>query len=296
MASALVPVLGMATVPVLAASPVCYPSSDRELARVVHTVIAPERSRPASDSRVSIVQTGFHVRIWSQGGHAFGVAHDYRAHQIKTHDAGPQTNGHLHRLSPRYRFRGERWEASASPVVATSSNVGRHPGEIHRALIDWHGSVAYHFRLATHVSGYAGACRDDRFGRVRVRPLLGMRWNAGRAVRGTMGWPDSAFEWDAHPRWQLRADLNPIGGRWVVYDNDLARRSGFRYAGWRMRIGLGFRAASHRVVVSVGRDIRRSFGFRLDDGRAYSSDFDDATATSVEWRWLRSAPSPRRRP
>jgi len=286
-ATALVPVLGMATVPVLAATSVCYPSSDRELARVAHTVIAPERSRPASHSRVSTVQTGFHVRIWSQGGHAFGVAHDYRAHQIETGGAQPQTNGHLHRLGPRYRFSGRRWEASVSPVVATSSNVGRHPGEIHRALIDWHGSVAYRARLAPHISGYAGGCRDDRFGRVRASPLLGVTWDAGGAVRGTMGWPDSAFEWDVHPRWQIRAAVNPVGGRWVVYDNELVRRTGFRYTGWRMRIGLGFRAAAHRVVVSVGRDIRRSFRFRLDDGRAFSSDFDDASAIGVEWRWLR---------
>ena len=147
--------------------------------------------------------------------------------------------------------------------------------------------MAYRARLAPRLSAYAGACRDDRSGRVRVSPLLGVTWDAGGAVRGTMGWPDSAFEWDVHPRWQVRAAVNPVGGRWVVYDNELVRRTGFRYTGWRMRIGLGFRAAAHRVVVSVGRDIRRSFRFRLDDGRAFSSDFDDASAIGVEWRWLR---------
>ena len=287
MVTALAAVAGAATVPVLAGGSVCQGSNDREMAHVAHTVIATGRSRPASDSRAGLVQTRFRARIWSRGGHAFGLAHDYRAHQIETARAQPQTNGHLHRLSPRYRFRGERWDVSVSPVVATSSNVGRHPREVHRALIDWHGSVAYRARLAPRLSAYAGACRDDRSGRVRVSPLLGVTWDAGGAVRGTMGWPDSTFEWDVHPRWQVRAAVNPVGGRWVVYDNELVRRTGFRYAGWRMRIGLGFRAAAHRVVVSVGRDIRRSFRFRLDDGDAFSSDFDDATAIGVEWRWLR---------
>ncbi|MCY3811042.1 MAG: hypothetical protein OXH15_04515 [Gammaproteobacteria bacterium] len=286
-ATALVAVVGMATMQVLAASSVCYASSKGELARVARTVIAPARSRPASDARVGIVQTLFHARIWSQGDHAFGVAHDYRAHQIDTGAAGPQTNGHLHRLSPRYRFSGERWDLSVSPMVATSSNVGRHPGEIHRALIDWHGSVAYRARLATHITGHAGACRDDRFGRGRVTPLLGVTWDAGGALRGTVGWPDSAFEWDVHPRWQLRAAVNPIGGRWAVYDDALASRTAFRYAGWRMRFSLGFRAAAHLVAVGVGRDSRRSFRFRLDDDGEFSSDFDDATALGVEWRWLR---------
>ena len=289
-APALVAVVGMATVPALAAFSVCYPPSDRERVHVAHTAIAPGRSRPASDSRVDIVQTLFRSRIWSQGGHAFGVAHDYRAHQIETGAAGPQTNGHLHRLSPRYRFSGERWEVSVSPVVATSSNAGRHLGEIHRALIDWHGSLTHRARLGTHITGYAGACRDDRFGRVRVSPLLGATWDAGGTVRGTVGWPDSAFEWDVHPRWQMRAAVNPIGGRWAVYDDDLERRTGFRYAGWRMRFSLGFRAAAHRVAFVVGRDIRRSFRFRLDDGGTLSSDFDNATAIGVEWRWLRRAP------
>lgn len=285
-APALVAVVGMATVPALAAFSVCNPASDRERAHVAHTVIAPGRSRPASDSRADIVQTLFRTRIWSHGGHAFGVAHDYRAHQIETGAGGPQTNGHLHRLSPRYRFSGERWEVSLSPVVATSSNVGRHPAEIHRTLIDWHGSLTHRARLGPHITGYLGACRDDRFGRVRVNPLLGATWDAGGAVRGTVGWPDSAFEWDVHSRWRMRATVNPIGGRWAVYDDELERRTGFRYAGWRMRFSLGFRAAAHRVAVVAGRDVRRSFRFRLKDGAAFSSDFDDATAIGVEWRWL----------
>lgn len=295
-ATALVAVVGMATEPALAAFSVCDTLNGRERAHVAHTVIAPGRSRPASDSRVGIVQTLFRARIWSQGGHAFGVAHDYRAHQIETGVGWPQTNGHLHRLSPRYRFSGERWEVSVSPVVATSSNVGRHAGEINRALIDWHGSLTHRARLGMHITGYAGACRDDRFGRIRVSPLLGATWDAGGTVRGTVGWPDSAFEWDVHPRWQIRAAVNPIGGRWAVYDDKLERRTGFRYAGWRMRFSLGFRAAAHRVAVVVGRDFRRSFRFRLDDGGTFSSDFDNATAIGVEWRWLRSAPPHHRRP
>lgn len=294
MATAMAAVAGMATAPVLAAVSVCQGSDDREWARVAHTVIATGRARPASGSRAGLVQTNVRARIWSRGGHAFGLAHDYRAHRIETGARQPQTNGHLHRLSPRYRFSGRSWDVSVSPVVATSSNVGRHPREIHRALIDWHGAVTRRARLAAHIAGYAGLCRDDRFGRVRVSPLLRVTWDAGGAVRGTVGWPDSAFEWDVHPRWQIRAAFNPIGGRWAVYDDELVRRTAFRYAGWRMRFSLDFRAAAHRAAVGVGRDFRRSFRFRLDDGAAFSSDFDDATAIGVEWRWLSGAPRHRR--
>lgn len=274
----------------LADASLCHPSSDHELVQVAHTVTAPARSRTTPGYRVGVVQTRFLARTWSRDGHSLAIAHDYRAHRIGAGGGEAQTNGHLHRLSPRYRFTGTRWDVGFGPVVATSSNVGRHPGEIHRSLIDWHGSVAYRVRLATHLTGYAGVCRDDRFGRVRVSPLLGVTWDPGHAVRGTMGWPDSMFEWDVHPRWRIRADVNPVGGHWTVYDNDLARRSSFQYAGWRVRLGLEFRAAvAHRVAVSVGRDVRRSFRFRLEDGRAFSSDFDDATAVGVEWRWLRRA-------
>ena len=250
-----------------------------------------------SDYRVGVAQTRFQAHIWSRHGRSLAIAHDYRAHQIETRGGEPQTNGHLHRLSPRYRISGARWAASVSPVVATSSNVGRHPGEIHRALIDWHGSVAYRVRLATYLSGHAGICRDDRFGRVRVSPVLGVTWDPGYPVRGTIGWPDSMFEWDVHPRWRIRTDVKPVGGHWTVYDNDLARRTAFQYAGWRVRIGLQFRpAVAHRVELSVGRDVRRSFRFRLEDGGAFSSDFDDATAVGIEWQWLRRAVQRHRQP
>ena len=286
-AAAVHALFGLGAATPLADASVCHPSSD-ELAHVAHTVIAPARSRTAPDYRIGVVQTRFRARIWSQDGHSLAIAHDYRAHRIEAGGGEPQTNGHLHRLSPRYRFTGTRWDVGVSPVVATSSNVGRHPGEIHRALIDWHGSVAYRVRLATHLTGYAGVCRDDRFGRVRVSPLLGVTWDPGRAVRGTMGWPDSVFEWDVRPRWRIRATVNPVGGRWRVYDNDLARTSTFQYGGWRLGIGLQFQAAvAHHLAVSVGRDVRRSFRFRLDDGLAFSTDFGDATAIGVEWRWLR---------
>ncbi len=161
--------------------------------------------------------------------------------------------------------------------------------------------MAYRVRLGTHATGYAGVCRDDRFGRVRVSPLLGVAWDPGHAVRGTVGWPDSMFEWDVHPRLRIRADVNPVGGHWTVYDNDLARRSTFQYAGWQARLGFHFRpTAAHRVAASVGRAVRRSFRFRLEDGSAFSSDFADATVIGVEWQWLKRSvqhhrpPGPRR--
>ena len=295
-ATAFVALAGLAAAPTpahasaFADASVCHPPSDRVLAQVAHTVIAPARSQTTADYRVGVAQTLFQARSRSRDGHSLAIAHDYRAHQIEAGGGQAQTNGHLHRLSPRYRFTGTRWDVGVSPVVATSSNVGRHPGEIHRALIDWQGSVAYRVRLADHLTGFAGVCRDDRFGRVRVSPLLGVTWDPGHAVRGTMGWPDSWFEWDLHPQWRISAAVNPVGGHWTVYDNDLARRSSFHYAGWRARIGLQFRpAAAHRVAVSVGRDVRRSFRFRLDDGSAFSSDFADATVIGVEWKWLRRA-------
>ena len=91
-------------------------------------------------------------------------------------------------------------------------------------------------------------------------------------------------------------DREPLGGHWTVYDYDLARRSTFRHAGWRVRIGIHFRAVAQHVAVSVGRDIRRSFRFRLEDGSAFSTAFADATVIGVEWTWLKRAVQPRRPP
>ena len=80
---------------------------------------------------VGDVEQSYRARLWYRPGdhaHVMRFSHDYRAYEIETSpDEALQTNGHLHRLAWTYRFASPDWELSLSPVVAGSSNAGRHP-------------------------------------------------------------------------------------------------------------------------------------------------------------------------
>lgn len=285
-AAAQVVVATIAAAPILADSSPCGPSDASELLHLsqAQARVASGNARPDA----MVVRTTLRARLFSRGGHSIGVTHDYRAHEVLVPVSEPQTNGHVHALSLRYRFNGPRWEVAASPVLATSSNVGRHPRAIDRRLIDWHGLLRRKLPLNRHTTIYVGVCRDDRFGRVAVRPVLGVQWAPGNRFTLTLGWPNSHLTWDVHPSWHVDAAVAPIGGKWTVYDNDLARRTAFQAEGWRLTVGLGLRPAPrHRIAINVGRVIRRSFRFHLDNGARFSSAFDDARTLGVEWQWLR---------
>ena len=274
--------------PVSADAATCLAAEERALLQVAQVRVAPGRARSDPGHRVSTVRTGFRARPWSRDAHAFEIAHAYDVLQIETPASPPQTNGHLHRLGLRYRYAGNDWTAAVGPVIATSSNVGRHPRSIGRSLIDWHGSLRYRATLGARLTGHVGVCRDDRFGSVRFSPLVGVAWQIGETVEASLGWPDSALVWRVGTRWHVRAASGPAGGAWGVYDDDLVHRSPLQRESWRFSISTGFQpTAAHRLGLRVGVDARRSFRYRLDNGDAFASGFERARSLGVEWQWLR---------
>ena len=275
-------------VPVGADGAACLAPDESEQLYLAHAKLAPSDARSLPSHRVTIARTAFRARPWTRGGQAFEIEHAYDAVQIDAPGSQPQTNGHLHRLSPRYRYAGTRWAASLGPVIATSSNVGRHPREIDRSLIDWHGSLRYRAPIRPGFTGHVGVCRDDRFGSVRFSPLAGIAWRPSEQFQATLGWPDTTLLWRIGSGWGVRASASPAGGHWTVYDNDLVRRTRFSAEGWRLTISVGFEPSpGSRLRLSVGQDVRRSFAYQLDDGNAFASDFDRAYTLGVALQWLR---------
>ena len=254
--------------------------------------------RSALDVRdpISVQMTGtaLRARLWrgsdepSRGaGRMLRFLHDYRAYDIPTTGEPLQTNGHLHRLGVSFHERRDSWEWAVAPLLAASSNVGRHPRVIDREVVAWHGMVRRMHRLDPAVTAYWGACRDDRLGARRLLPVVGVHWHL-EYLDLTVGFPDSVLNWRAHERWSVQLRVQPAGGSWRVFSDDLERRSRFRQAGWRLGVDVGFEVtANHRLTASAAREVRRSFRFRLDDGSDVRADAADTWLVGLRLEWTR---------
>ena len=238
-------------------------------------------------------EKSYRARLWHrrQGdyGHVLRFSHEYRAYETETSpDRTLQTNGHLHRLAWSYRFTGPDWEFSVAPVLAGSSNAGRHPKVLDAEFIFWQGLVRQRRAWTPSVDGFWGVCRDDRFGTARPVAVIGIDWRVNDNLELMLGYPDTRLRWRLHPRLRLQADIHPAGGRWRVYDDALVRRSMFTMASWRFRIELALQIThAHELIFGGGREVRRKFVFRLEDGNDLRTGASDTTFTGIRWRWRR---------
>ena len=242
---------------------------------------------------VGDVEQSYRARLWHrrQGDHAHVMrfSHDYRAYEIETSpDRALQTNGHLHRLAWSYRFTGPSWEVSVAPVLAASSNASRHPRAIDAEFIFWQGLVRQRRAWSPSIEGFWGLCRDDRFGDARLAPVLGIDWRVNDNLELTLGYPDMRLHWRLHPRLRLQTGIRPAGGRWRVYDDALVRRSLFAMESWRFSLEVALQVTrAHELIIGGGREVRREFAFRLEDGTDLRRRARDTTFTGIRWRWLR---------
>jgi len=247
---------------------------------------------PALDS-VQLTESSLRVRLWHRANkrvsesaqRTLRLVHDYRAYDIPSTGSRLETNGHLHHLGLEYRVEHGALEWAVSPLLAASSNAGRHPRVIDRDTVAWHGLARRTHRLGKSVSAFWGVCRDDRLGRRRVVPVAGVELNV-EDVELTLGYPDSALTWHAHPRWAFQARIHPSGGSWRVFSEELDRRSRFWQSGWRYGVGLTVAAtAKHRLTAIVEREVRRSFRFRLEDGRNVRTEASAAWLLGLRLQW-----------
>ena len=272
---------------------VCAPVSTGELLVVDQSNLKTASLHSAGLYAVGDAEKAYRARLWHRRkgarAHTIRFSHEYRAYEIDTStDRALQTNGHLHRLALAYRFAGPHWEFSVAPVLAGSSNAGRHPKVIDGEFIFWQGFMRYRRAWTPSVDAFWGICRDDRFGTTRLQPVLGIDWRVNDELEMTLGFPDARLTWRMHPRWRLQADIHPAGGRWRVYDDALVRRSLFAMESWRLRVGLAFRITpAHELIISGGREVRRAFTFRLVDGTDVRTEASHAAFTGIRWRWRR---------
>lgn len=246
---------------------------------------------PALDS-VQLTGSSLRARLWrgaktsEPGGRTLHLVHDYRAYDVPSTDRQLETNGHLHHLGLEYRAEHGSWEWAVSPLLAASSNAGRHPRVIDRDTVAWHGLVRRTHELGNSVGAFWGVCRDDRLGKRGLVPVVGVDWHVERLALA-IGYPESALSWAAHPRLTVQARIHPSGGSWQVFSDDLERRSRFRQSGWRVGIGLTFKAtARHRLTAIVEREVRRSFRFRLEDGSDVRAEASAAWLLGVRLQWV----------
>lgn len=207
-----------------AAGSVCSPGASRDafLATWVRVETSTFES-PALDS-VQLTGSSLRIRLWrgpkkatsEAGRRTLRLVHDYRAYDIPSTHSPLETNGHLHHLGLEYRVEHGSWEWAVSPLLAASSNAGRHPRVIDRDTVAWHGFARRTHSLSESVDTFWGVCRDDRLGRHRLVPVVGVDWHVER-FELALGFPESALTWHMHPRWAVQARIHPSGGSWRVF-------------------------------------------------------------------------------
>lgn len=287
-----------------AAGSVCSPGAERDVFLAAWTRAETSALESPGLDSVQLTGSSLRARLWRGAKkHATGSSartlrfvHDYRAYDIPSTRGRLETNGHLHHLGLEYRVEHESWDWAVSPQLAASSNAGRHPRVIDRDTVAWHGFARRTHRLGKSVGAFWGVCRDDRLGRRRLVPVVGVDWHVER-LEVAIGYPESALTWNAHPRWALEARVHPSGGSWRVFSDDLTRRSRFRQSGWRYGVGLTFEAtARQRLTAIVEREVRRSFRFRLEDGSDVRPDASAALLVGFRLQWIGFNPVRANRP
>ena len=277
-----------------AAGSVCVPDAAPGAFLAEWNRIATSTLESPTLASVQLTRSSWRARLWrsakehtsARGGWTLHLAHDYRAYDIPATDSQLETNGHLHHLALEYRAGLGSWEWAVSPLLAASSNVGRHPKVIDRDTVAWHGLVRRTHEFGKSVGAFWGVCRDDRLGRRRVVPVVGVDWHLER-FELAIGYPESALTWHAYPRWEVQVRIHPSGGSWQVFSDDLERRSRFRQAGWRYGAGLTFEAtAKHRLTAIAAREVRRSLRFRLEDWCDVRAEASAAWLIGFRLQWI----------
>lgn len=243
---------------------------------------------------LSVEESSLRVRLWRSAGGSERNArqtahfiHNYRAHDIDARINVP-TNGHMHRMEAQWRLSSPHWEVGFAPVLAASSNAGRHPRVLAANLVDWQASARYVHAVSPDVTLHFGGCRDDRHGERRIEPSAAIRWRSD-TLSILLGYPDSKLHLRTNAALQATLSLSPAGGVWHAFDKELTRRSRFTRRGWRLEGELGWRLGhGHEVALATGLEQRRSLEFEPAPGTSrVRTAVADAPYLSLRWRWLR---------
>lgn len=242
---------------------------------------------------LAVEESSLRVRLWRSAGGREGKAretvhlvHDYRAHDIDARINIP-TNGHMHRMEAQWRLSSPHWEVGFAPVLAASSNAGRHPRVLDADLIDWQASARYVHAVSPNIALLFGACRDDRHGKRRIEPSAAIRWHSDRS-EVLLGYPDTRLKLRINPALQATLSLSPTGGVWDAFNKELTRKSRLARRGWRLEAELGWKLGRHhQLTMATGVERRRSLEFEPEPGTRVRAAVADAPYLALRWRWLR---------
>ena len=249
-------------------------------------VVAPD----AAVDSVSVEQFALRVRLRSWQGtstdaqQTLRLVHDYGAHRIDGNVPMP-TNGHLHRLGIEWRRHSPNWEIAVAPVLAASSNVGRHPRVLDAGMVDWHVSVRRVEALLPSLALLFGICRDDRGGATHTAPSLAIRWQPQEGTELLLGYPDSRLVHRLSPALRFALSLSPSGGSWQVFDKQLTHQTRFARRGWRLEAEVGLSLAwQQEVAIAIGIERRRTLEFDSPPGMRMSANIPGTTYLALRWR------------
>ena len=249
--------------------------------------------RPAAlggGARIRERQQG--LQVWSPGfsfdriGFRAGVDYAYTRYVFDNLPTRARDLHHLH-VPLSWHDRDDRWDATVTPVVATSSNVFK--DFLNRG---GHGDIDLYLRVhfqhwrSPDLGWRIGLVRDSAFGSPRAYPAAALLWK-GERVLAAIGLPSSQVDWHASDRLMLGAALFPAGGSWhVVSDERGGAQFDFRARAWRGALTAQWQPwRGLRARAQAGIESRRHYRFEDDTGAAINRDAGSAGYFRLELRF-----------
>lgn len=218
------------------------------------------------------------------------LALDYRYTRYE-YTALPSRNRDLHRLGLLLEggdadgFLGWR----LAPTVATSSNVFKDLWDRGgRRDVDLYGTLWTHLGQTAAQGWRLGLTRDDAFGKPRLYPELGWRFEHG-GMAGELGWPRSRVGWALGEEARIGLGIAPYGARWhVVSDERDGARFHYRQQAWRGGAWFDWEASpGWRLDGEAGVEFDRRHRFEDDTGAFVDRHPENAAYLRLGVRWRR---------
>ncbi|MEJ2444192.1 MAG: DUF6268 family outer membrane beta-barrel protein [Exilibacterium sp.] len=230
---------------------------------------------------VTVPESAIGLAAGSESGFAWGLQHHYRSFEVEQADAPSlDSNGDLHQLGLPLQWQGGDWRFAAAPGLSVSSNALRHPGRIDRDSWQLWTAAVY-----SRAGWRLGLCADNRFGHFRAYPTLGYEWETEGAWLLRLVFPDPLIRYRYNQAWNLELFARPYGGDWRVFDEDLRRRSRWRYQSWRGGLRLRWRRGDWGLDLALGRESGREISALRRDGIKVSFEPASATFVAFELQW-----------
>ncbi|MFW2404236.1 MAG: hypothetical protein ACN4GT_05665 [Gammaproteobacteria bacterium] len=244
------------------------------------------------DANLGTKETHLTIGLFGFGPDAgrldLGLDYQYNRYSYEGLDS---RNRDQHRLQVPLGLRAAsgKWfvDAFIAPGVATSSNVFKDiPSQSSSEDFFATAQIEAGRSSGAATTWLIGAAWDRSFGKARVYPVAGLRYEPSERLIARIAFPDSDVKWQITNRQTVTLRLYPSGFEWHVLDDDLVTEFDYGVEAWRAEAWWSLEVM-HNVLVdlSLAWEFARRHEFTDRAGTRLDIDADDAVFLTVGVRW-----------